>query len=380
MAHEWLRFIHPLMGSVCKALVTDLDNTLWGGVVGEDGLHGLKLGLEYPGAAFQALQRALLNLYERGIILAVCSKNNLAEAMEVLEHHPGMLLRPHHFAALRINWADKAQNLREIAAELNIGLEAIAFLDDNPVERRWVQDQLPEVTVIELPDNPMGYVQALGHSPVFERLSLSAEDRQRGQYYAEQRLRTALEQDSASLEDFYRSLQLRVEISGVAPETLARVAQLTQKTNQFNLTTRRYTEQQIAEMAADPDWQVYSAWVYDRFGDNGLVGVVIVHYQGVTCEIDTFLLSCRVIGRTVETALLATIAEQACHKGAQRLLGWFLPTKKNAPAKEFYGSHGFICILEREGGSSWEFDLVNERIAAPPWVSCNLRLFEGMLQ
>ena len=377
LANEWLRFIHPLTGKVCKALVIDLDNTLWGGVIGEDGMSGIKLGLEYPGAAYQALQRAILDLYQRGIILAVCSKNNLSDAMEALERHPGMLLHPQHFAALRINWNDKAQNLREIAAELNVGTDALAVLDDNPVERQWIRSQLPEVTVIDLPDDPMDYVQALRDSPVFERLSLSGEDRGRGRYYADQRLRTELKQSTTSLEDFYWSLLMEVEVSLVTPETLARVAQLTQKTNQFNLTARRYSEQQITEMAADPDWRVYSMRVRDRFGDNGLVGVAITHYQGQACEIDTFLLSCRVIGRTVETVLLATVAEQARIEGAQRLVGWFLPTKKNVPAREFYRSHGSTCILDQDGASLWEFDLTNGQIVSPPWIERQV-LVEGM--
>ena len=366
----------PLDRKVRKALVTDLDNTLWGGVIGEDGMNGIRVGEEYPGAAYQALQRAMLDLYQRGIILAVCSKNNLSDAMEVFEHHPGMLLRPQHFAVLRINWNDKAQNLREIAAELNIGIDALAFLDDNPVERQWVRSQLPEVTVIDLPDDPMGYAQALRDNPVFERLSLSTEDRERARYYAEQRLRTELEQNVASLEDFYQSLQMEVEISLVTTETLARIAQLTHKTNQFNLTTRRYSEQQIAGMAADRDWRVYSLRVRDRFGDNGLVGVAITRYQERICEIDTFLLSCRVIGRTVETAILATIAEQARIKGSESLIGWFLPTKKNAPAKDFYSSHGFTCTLEEDGKSRWEFDLTRGDILSPSWFKRQV-LFKG---
>src|SRR5262249_48334571 len=154
LANEWLRFLHPITGRVAKCLVVDLDNTLWGGVIGEDGMHGIKIGLEHPGSAFREFQRAILDLYHRGIILAICSKNNPADAREVLENHDGMLLRPHHFAALRINWQDKARNLREIAAELNIGLDSLAFFDDNPAERELVRQQVPEVMVLETPDSP----------------------------------------------------------------------------------------------------------------------------------------------------------------------------------------------------------------------------------
>jgi HAD superfamily phosphatase (TIGR01681 family) len=173
LADEWLRFVVPLAGKKCKVLVTDLDNTLWGGVIGEDGMAGIKLGIEYPGAAYRNVQRAMLDLYARGILLAVASKNNPTDAMQVLEQHPAMLLRPNHFAALRVNWNDKVQSLREIAAELNIGIDAVAFIDDNPAERQWVQGQLPEVTVIDLPDDPASFAAALRDCPVFERTSLS---------------------------------------------------------------------------------------------------------------------------------------------------------------------------------------------------------------
>jgi FkbH-like protein len=368
LANEWLRFIHPLTGKVCKVLVTDLDNTLWGGVLGEDGLEGIQLGPEYPGAAYQTVQRAMLDLFQRGVILAVCSKNNLPDAMEALERHPGMLLRPQHFAALRINWNDKVQNLYEIAAELNVGTDALAFIDDNPVERARVRVEAPEVTVIDLSHDPMGYAKALRDSPVFERLVLSAEDRERGQYYAEQRVRLEFERSASSLEDFYRSLQQELEIALVTTETLTRVAQLTQKTNQFNLTTRRYSEQQIVDMTSSPDWRVYSVRVRDRFGDNGLVGVAITRDVHEVCEIDVLLLSCRVIGRTVETALLSFLVERARSIGMKRLQGWFLPTKRNEPAKEFYPEHTFRPLAERDGGTLWSVDLEEAEIKCPEWI------------
>lgn len=368
MAREWMKFLAPLAGREAKCVVVDLDNTLWGGIIGEDGMAGIQVGPEYPGAAYQALQRALRDLARRGILLAVSSKNNPQDALEVLRDHPGMLLRPEHFAALRINWSDKAQNLREIAAELNIGLDAIAFVDDNPVERQQVREALPEVMVVELPADPMQYARAVRDCPVFERLMLSAEDRQRGNYYAAERQRAALEQSAASREDFYRSLAQEAEIAPVNALTLARVAQLTQKTNQFNLTTRRYTEQQIAELAKRPGWRVLSIQVRDRYADNGLVGVAIVCDQGAVCQIDTFLLSCRVIGRTVETALLASLAEEARARGARRLEGWFLPTKRNTPAKDFYRTQGFRLLSETPEGQLWGLDLVEVQLQTPEWV------------
>lgn len=377
MAGEWLRFLHPVLGRVCKVLVTDLDNTLWGGVIGENGLEGIQVGTEYPGASYRALQRVMLDLYRRGIILAICSKNNVADAMEVLEQHPGMLLRPEHFAALRINWDDKAQNLRDIAAELNVGRDSLAFLDDNPVERARINDELPEVTVIDLPSDPSWFAQALRAVPVFERLAISSEDRERGRYYGEQRQRVESQRNATSLEDFLRSLQQEVEVAPVTAEMLIRVAQLTQKTNQFNLTTRRYSEQQIAELAAASHWSVYSIRVKDRFGDNGIVGVMITHDAGKVCEIDTFLLSCRVIGRTIETALLSILVERARAHGMEQLQGWFLPTKKNAPAQGFYATHNFQCVTQEERGTLWSLDLKEAKSVCPDWI--RLRSWNGVV-
>jgi FkbH-like protein len=288
--------------------------------------------------------------------------------MAALASHPGMVLGPQHFAALRINWKDKAQNLCEIATELNIGTDALAFMDDNPIERARIRTDLPEVTVIDLPNDPMRYAQALRDSPVFERLVLSEEDRERGQYYAEQRLRLEFERSASSLEDFYRSLQQEVEIAPVTAQTLTRVAQLTQKTNQFNLTTRRYSEQQIVEMASSLDWKVFSVRVRDRFGDNGLVGVAITRDVHKVCEIDVLLLSCRVIGRTVETALLSFLVERARSNGMKELQGWFLPTKKNEPAQQFYPEHHFRLLAERDGGILWSVDLGEAEFKCPEWI------------
>src|ERR1017187_4380137 len=368
LAREWLRFLHPLAGKVAKCVVVDLDNTLWGGVIGEDGMNGIHLGAEYPGAAFQELQRALLDVSRRGILLAVASKNNPADALEALSGHPGMVLKPRDFAAMRINWNEKARGLREIAAELNIGMDTIALVDDNPVERQQVREQAPEAIVIHLPQDPMGYAQAVRDCPWLERLTLSEEDRQRGEYYAAQRERVELEGSATSKEDFYRSLDQVVEIAPVNAQTLARVSQLTQKTNQFNLTTRRYTEQQIADLAARPNWQVWSLRVKDRYADNGLVGVAIARVDGEIAEIDSFLMSCRVIGRTLETALLAHLAVDARERGVKVLHGWFLPTKKNAPAGEFYASHGFEVAARSEEGVLWRLDLREKEIQTPEWI------------
>jgi FkbH-like protein len=368
LASEWSRFVWPLCGRMAKCVVVDLDNTLWGGVVGEDGPAGLRLGADYPGVAYQELQRALLDLHRRGILLAVCSKNNERDALEVLERHPGMLLRPEQFAALHINWRAKSDNLRAIAAELNIGTDALLLIDDNPVERREVRGAMPEVLVPELPEDPFEYAELVRAHPALQRLRLSAEDRGRGAMYAAARAARQLETTLGSREEFLRSLAQVAEVAPLGPMNLARVAQLVGKTNQFNLTSRRRGEAELQQLAAR-GWQVYALSVRDRFVDNGIVGVVILEVRGALCEIDSFLLSCRVIARTVETALLAFTAARARALGAERLQGWFLPTAKNAPAADFYRAHGFTPVEDREEGSRWELDLREKDVPCPEWIT-----------
>jgi FkbH-like protein len=227
---------------------------------------------------------------------------------------------------------------------------------------------LPEVTVIELPADPLQFASAIQESPVFARLVLTEEDRDRGRLYAEQRQRVELERTTPSLENFYRALNQELKIARVTPATVTRVAQLTQRTNQFNLTTKRYNEQQILQMASSPEYGVYALWVKDRFGDNGLVGVVVTRDSDQNCEIDTLLLSCRVIGRTVETALLSFLVARAKVRNLKTLQGWFLPTKKNDPAKRFYSDHAFAPIVQDNGGTLWSYDISKNDIPCPEWV------------
>jgi FkbH-like protein len=368
LCEEWMRFLHPITGKIAKAIVVDLDNTLWGGILGEDGVAGIQIGPEYPGAVYREVQRALLDLRDRGIVLAVASKNDLQEAMEVLATHPDMLLRPHHFAAFRIGWQEKSQSLREIAAELNIGVDALAFFDDNPVERERIATELPDVTVVDLPSEPVGFAQALRACPAFERLRVLQEDLRRTQYYDDQKRREELQRASKSPEEFLRSLQQVVEIRPASASNISRVAQLTQKTNQFNLTTFRYTEQEIAAIASRADAEAFAMRVKDIYNDNGIVGVAILRYHDSICEIDTFLLSCRVIGRTIETALLAFVSQHARERGAARLKGKFLPTKKNAPAADFYPGHGFALTAQTECECSYELDLTKGEVICPDWI------------
>ncbi len=372
LAREWVRFLVPLVGRVAKCAVVDLDNTMWGGVIGEDGMDGIALSPEYPGAAFQEMQRALLDLRARGILLAICSKNNEADAMEALAKHPGMLLRPEHFAAMRINWQPKSQNLVEIAQELNIGIDSLAFLDDNPIERQQVRSLAPEVMVVELPESPFGYAEAVRTFPAFGRLTASSEDQQRSKYYAAAKEAKKLETSVGSREDFFRSLEQRAIVQSMTSMTQARIAQLIGKTNQFNLTTRRRSEPEVVACAAEEGYHVAAITVVDRFVDNGIVGVAIAHTTEGVCEIDTFLLSCRVIARTVETAFLSYLVAHARDQGATHLQGWFLTSKKNAPAANFYQDHGFRRIEESDEGALWSLDLGKQDVACPEWIALSI--------
>jgi FkbH-like protein len=371
LAREYLRYVKPYRGLNRKCIVLDLDNTLWGGVVGEDGISGLQLGADAPGNAFVAFQRELERLWRRGVLLAVCSKNNIDDALPVFDSHPAMVLRREHIAASRINWQPKATNLREIAAELNIGLDSLVFFDDNPIERAAVRTELPEVLVPELPVDPAQYRAALLELDVFESLALTAEDRQRGRVYAEQAQRRDFEASTrdTSIEDYLAGLDMLVEIAPCGAATLSRIAQLTNKTNQFNLTTCRYSEADILALQAQGS-DVFGMRVADRFGDNGLVGVAILHpLQDGSREIDTLLLSCRVMGRGVETALLSYLAQQARSTGASILRGRFQHTAKNEPARPCYARHGFKQVEQLANGSElWELDLAELDVAMPRWL------------
>jgi FkbH-like protein len=377
LADEWLRYLQPICGRVAKALVVDLDNTLWGGVVGEDGAAGIQLGEQHPGAGFVALQHAIRDLAGRGVLLGICSKNNESDALEVLERHPAMVLRPGDFSAMRINWENKADNLRAIAADWNIGLDSIAFIDDNPAECALVRRQLPEVIVIELDAVPEVDRNPVIGNPFFERLSLTDEDRGRTAVYAQQRERSMASAASGSLEDYLMSLGTVVTIAPLRAEDTPRVAQLTQKTNQFNLTTRRYGEQDIEAFVADGD-RVYSARASDRFGDHGLIGVVIARPLDHTWRIDTLLLSCRVIGRGVETAMVARVVADARAHGASKVVGEFVPTAKNAPARGFYESAGFDRVAGDDQRSEWSLDLTRATLDVPAWLELN-RAEEGVV-
>ena len=369
LTQQYLAYIKALKGLTRKCLVLDLDGTLWGGVVGEDEIEGIRLTRYGPGSEYRDFQKAILALYRRGVILAVNSKNNPADALEVLRHHPDMVLREEHFASLQINWNDKASNLRAIAEELNIGLDSLVFADDSPVERAWVRQALPEVLVVDLPEDPVFYAQTLETLTNFEVLSLTDEDRRRGALYASERARREFKTDKGGFEAFVAGLDMVLTVRVVQPKDIPRVAQLTRKTNQFNMTTRRYSDAEIAEMTPCPDALVYTLRVRDIFGDSGLVGVAILKRLSEVWKIDTFLMSCRVLGRTIERAFLTEALTDAKNKGISALEAEFIPTAKNGLASSFYEEFGFDLVSENEGHTIWRLNLSGWDPQQPEWFA-----------
>ena len=359
-----------------KCIALDLDGTLWGGIVGEDGPAGILVGEEGLGLAYADFQGELLNLSRKGVLLAICSKNNEADALEAIRTNLSMRLRENDFAALSVNWNDKATNLKELAAALNIGLDSFVFIDDNPVERSLVRATLPEVYVPEWPQDPSDYKAALLDlaSEQFPRATLSHEDRKRTSLYRAQADRQALAAASESLEEYYRSLEMRAALGPADPTLFPRIAQLTQKTNQFNLTSRRYTESEIAGLASSPAALVSWLRVRDRFSDEGIVGVLIARQLNPASAwvIDTLLLSCRVIGRHLERALVACACTILRERGARVIIGEFAPTKKNAIASRVYPDLGFTLLSESETLTRWQFPLDEQEIAVPDWISLEM--------
>lgn len=357
LCDEYLAYILPMAGRARKCIVLDLDNTLWGGIVGEDGLDGLRVAPAGDGRPFWDFQQHLKALARRGVVLAICSRNNQEDALAVLRQHPGMVLREGDFAAMRVNWQDKPANLVELSRQLRLGLDAFVFVDDDKANRHVVRDALPEVLVVDLPDDPALYVRTFRQLKVFDTLQLTREDADRAKLYADQRRREDAARSVGDVESYLAALDTVVTIERVSEATVARTAQLTQKTNQFNMTTRRYGEASIREFAGDRGMLAACARVADKFGDNGITGVAIVNAQGPAWRIDTFLLSCRVIGRRVEQAILSYVVAEARRLGARELIGEFVPTPKNEPAAAFFRDAGFTLTSREAGRELWSYDV-----------------------
>ena len=355
-------------GAGVKCVVLDLDNTLWGGVVGDDGVEGIRIGDLGDGEAFEAFQSYLRELKRRGIILAVCSKNDHAVAMRAFTEHPDMVLRPDDIAVFVANWENKVDNLHAIRSTLNIGFDAMVFLDDNPFERNLVRQFLPDVVVPELPEDPANYVACLSELNLFETTTASTTDRDRTAIYRDETRRTAARVGFTNLDDYLKSLQMTITIGRFDRFHLPRIAQLIQRSNQFNLTTRRYSESECESLMAATDVFPFWASLSDRFGDNGLVLVAICRFTGHDLEIDSFLMSCRVLQRGVEQQAMNTIVDAACQRGARRVVGRYVPTPKNAMVKTFYPQFGFQQIGEdADGTTTFALD-VSTYVPFPVWM------------
>jgi FkbH-like protein len=366
-ADHLCRILAASRGKSRRCLILDLDNTVWGGVIGDDGLENIQIAQgDATGEAFLSVQRLALDLRNRGVVLAVCSKNEDQIARLPFRKHPEMLLREEHIAVFQANWQDKATNIKAIAEELSLGLDAMVFLDDNPVERAYVRQVLPEVAVPELPDDPALYARTLCAAGYFEAVAFAKEDLARASFYQENARRIGLQQQAGDLESYLQSLNMEMTFQRFDPVGRARIAQLINKSNQFNLTTRRYSETDVAEMERDPACFTVQVRLVDRFGDNGMISVVICREERAgEWEIDTWLMSCRVLGRRVENMVLKHILEHAKERGIHRLRGVYLPTDRNALVAEHYPKLGFAEIAEESASEKKIYELEVRGVSVP---------------
>jgi FkbH-like protein len=347
------------LGKSKKLLLLDCDNTLWGGVVGEDGLEGIKLDeSSYPGRAWFDFQNQVCELVRRGVLVGLVSKNNEADVFEVFDRHPAMRLKREHLAGWRINWENKADNIRALAEELNLGLDSIVFIDDSPHECEWVAGSLPMVDVLPLPVDPWEIPSVLSGYNGFPLRAASGEDARRTEMYREESQRRAAQSQFGSQEDYLRSLDLKVTVRMAGAEDLGRVVQLTQRTNQFNLATNRYQEAEIMRLLDSGDSAVLLLEVADRFGDYGKVGLLVAGRAGERAEIRDFLMSCRVLGRRVETAFLATALGLLYERWkVTEVRAAYVPSEKNAQTEDFYDRHGGeILVAGTDGRKEYRFD------------------------
>lgn len=372
IAEAYARYAAPLKGMTRKCVVLDLDNTLWGGTVGEDGRDDIRLGHTSPGSEYVEFQEFLQTLARRGVLLAINSKNNPDDALEVLRTHESMVLGETAFSAVRINWKPKHENMVSIAQELNIGLDSMVFVDDNPEEREQMRKFLPQVLTLELPRDPSLYRGILENLPGLQALAVTVEDTMRVEQYRSVRLRERAKSTSTTVDEYLRSLGIEVEIRAATRPVAARIVQLFARTNQFNVTTRRYDTADVERFMTDPKLRLWTLCSKDRFGDHGLVAIALVR-TAPAWAIDSFLMSCRVIGYGIETSLLAFIADRARAAGSAELLGEFIETKKNAPAKSFFKRHGFALATQSNGVEHWRLSLGGTVPQPPAWIGLETR-------
>jgi len=363
------RMVAAVRGKSRKALILDLDNTVWGGVIGDDGLDGIKIAQgDARGEAHLAVQQLALDLRQRGIVLAVSSKNTDEVAREPFEKHPEMLLKLEHIAVFQANWNDKATNIRAIAEELSLGLDAMVFLDDNPVERGLVRALLPQVAVPELPEEPAWYTRVLAAAGYFEAVAFAAEDLKRAGFYQDNAKRASLQKQVGGVDAYLASLDMTITFRPFDAMGRARIVQLINKSNQYNLTTRRYTEPEIAALENDAAVFTLQVRLADIFGDNGMISVVICRPgEAGEWEIDTWLMSCRVLGRKVEHMVLGEILRHARAAGIRKLKGTYFPTERNKLVIDHYARLGFTRVMEQESGlTRWELAVAEAKPDTAP--------------
>ncbi|HEX2919074.1 MAG TPA: HAD-IIIC family phosphatase [Edaphobacter sp.] len=328
-----------------KVLALDLDNTLWGGVIGDDGMTGIEIGGTHArGEAFKQFQIAIASLAKRGVVLAVCSKNDYKNAAEPFEKHPEMILKLKDIACFQANWEPKSENLRRIAQELNLGLDSIVFVDDNPAEIEIVKQFVPEIETIWLGPDPAEYAAQLLNSRFFEPRSITADDLKRGEQYQQQAARAQAMSSGTDMESYLTSLEMHSVISEFTPVDVPRISQLINKSNQFNVTTRRRTEAEVEALLSDPDYYAFSVRLADKFGDNGLISVVIVKVEGETAIVDTWLMSCRVLKRQMENEVANEIVRLAKERGCTTVVGHYIPSEKNGMVRDLFPRMGFSLV------------------------------------
>jgi FkbH-like protein len=365
------RILGALRGKSRRCLILDLDNTLWGGVIGDDGLEGIKIAQgDATGEAHLTVQRMALALRERGIVLAVSSKNNDEVARKPFRQHPEMLLKEEHFAVFQANWNDKATNIKAIAEELSLGLDAMVFLDDNPVERGLVRQILPQVAVPELPEDPALFARTLSAAGYFESVTFSSEDSKRAEYYQDNARRVTLQKQAGDVDAYLASLNMEIIFQPFDKTGRSRIAQLINKSNQYNLTTRRYTEVEVADAEHDADCFTLQARLSDAFGDNGMISVVICRPKGTrSWEIDTWLMSCRVLGRRVQEMVLQELLKHANANEIELLIGVYRPTERNEMVKEHYSLMGFTFVgAQPDGTTQWSLDVRTAKVVGAPMI------------
>lgn len=373
LVKEIAHLIDSLKKSPKKVLVLDLDNTLWGGVVGDDGIEGIEIGdTSARGEAFKAFQSYILSLTERGILLGVCSKNDYENAIEPFRRHPEMVLREENFVSFKANWEPKAQNLIEMANELNLGLDSFIFVDDNPAEIDIVRQFAPDVTTILLEPDPSCYVRQLKESRLFERFTITGEDMRRTEQYREETQRKRVLESSVDMDSYLQSLEMVGSISEFDTLDLPRIVQLINKSNQFNLTTKRRTESEIEALMSDPRYTGFTMRLSDRFGDHGLISIVICFAENGNFEVDTWLMSCRVLKRQVEEEVLNEIVRLAKKTDCGKVKGVYLPTTKNGMVSDLYPRLGFQSVSTRKECSEYELS-VNAFNPIPTHITVNRR-------